>query len=129
MQIYVTNIFVEDQEIALDFYTNKLGFVLKHDVPLGTHRWLTVTGKDNPDGTELLLEPNHHPAASAYQKALMKDGIPAASFKVDDLQAEYDRLIGLGVTFTSAPVEAGQVKMVILNDGCGNLVQLIEMTS
>lgn len=128
MRIYVTSVFVDDQARALDFYTRVLGFQLKHDVPVGRHRWLTVVGKDDPGGTELLLEPDEHPAVGPYKTALMRDGIPAASFRVDDLDAEFARLRGLGVAFTQAPMDAGPVRMAVLNDTCGNLVQLVETT-
>jgi len=127
MKIYVTSVFVDDQAMALDFYTRVLGFEVKHDIPLGQHRWLTVVEKGNPDATELLLEPSAHPAVKPYREALVRDGIPAASFKVDDLSAEFDRLRGLGVAFTRAPMDAGPVRMAVLNDTCGNLIQLVEM--
>lgn len=100
MRIYITNVFVDDQSKALDFYTNILGFELKQDVPLGEYRWLTITGKSEPDGPELLLEPAAHPAVAPYKAALLSDGIPAASFQVDNLDEEYSRLTDLGVTFT-----------------------------
>ncbi|NKB45903.1 MAG: VOC family protein [Alphaproteobacteria bacterium] len=127
MRIYVTNVFVDDQTKAEDFYTNKLGFVVKEDVPLGDHRWLTVVSKDQPDGTQLLLEPSEHPAVNPYKSALVADGIPAASFQVDDLDAEHKRLTELGVEFAQQPVDAGPVIMAVLDDTCGNLVQLIQM--
>jgi catechol 2,3-dioxygenase-like lactoylglutathione lyase family enzyme len=127
MRIYVTSVLVDDQAKALDFYTNKLGFVVKHDVPLGEHRWLSVTGKDEPDGTELLLEPSEHPAAGPFKAALKADGIPLTSFQVGDLDSEYQRLTGLGVEFTQAPMQAGPVKMAVLDDTCGNLIQLVEI--
>ena len=126
MEIYITSLFVEDQDAAIDFYVNKLGFVLKHDVPLGAHRWVTVTGKSNPNGPELLLEPSAHKAVPAYKKALYDDGIPAASFEVRDLPGEYDRLNKAGVRFTLAPTNAGPVAMAILDDSCGNLIQLVQ---
>jgi len=128
MRIYVTSVFVEDQAKALDFYTRVLGFKVKHDIPVGEHRWLTVVEKDNPHGTELLLEPSEHPAVRPFKEALVRDGIPAASFQVDDLNTECDRLRGLGVEFTQAPMDAGAVRMAVLNDTCGNLIQLIETT-
>jgi catechol 2,3-dioxygenase-like lactoylglutathione lyase family enzyme len=128
MKIYVTSVFVEDQAKALDFYTRVLGFEMKHDIPVGKHRWLTVVGKDNPKGAELLLEPSEHPAVKPFKDALVRDGIPAASFQVDDLDAEFDRIRDLGVEFTQAPMDAGAVKMAILNDTRGNLIQLIEMS-
>ncbi len=128
MKIYVTSIFVEDQAKALDFYTQVLGFEVKHDIPVGEHRWLTVVEKNNPNGTELLLEPSEHPAVKPFKDALVRDGIPATSFQVDDLDAEFDRLRDLGVEFTQAPMVAGAVKMAVLNDTCGNLIQLVEMS-
>ena len=127
MRIYVTSVFVDDQAKALDFYTRKLGFTVKHDVPMGAHRWLTVVSPDDPAGTELLLEPNEHPAVRPYQAALVEDGIPATSFRVDDVDGEYDRLRALGVAFTLPPKDAGPVRMAVLDDTCGNLIQLIQM--
>jgi catechol 2,3-dioxygenase-like lactoylglutathione lyase family enzyme len=127
MRIYVTSVLVDDQAKALSFYTEKLGFVVKHDVPVGAHRWLTVVSPEAPDGTELLLEPSEHPAAKPFKSALVKDGIPAASFMVDDLAHEFARLRGLGVAFTAEPMEAGPVRMAVFDDTCGNLIQLVEM--
>jgi len=127
MKIYVTSVLVDDQTMALDFYTNKLGFEVKHDIPMGEHRWLTLVSREQPDGTELLLEPSEHPAAGPYKSALVADGIPFTSFQVDDVDAEHKRLSEAGVEFTQAPMEAGNVKMAVLNDTCGNLIQLIEM--
>ena len=127
MRIYITNVFVDDQAKALDFYT-KLGFEVKHDVPLGEHRWLTVVSKEQPDGTELLLEPSEHPAVTPYKNALVADGIPAASFRVDDVDAEFERLKDIGVTFTLEPMDAGPVRMAVFDDTCGNLIQLVQMT-
>lgn len=121
------SVFVDDQAKALSFYTEKLGFVVKHDIPLGAHRWLTVVSKEAPDGTELLLEPGEHPAVGPYKSALVNDGIPAASFQVDDLDKEFARLRDLGVEFTVAPMDAGSVRMAVLDDTCGNLIQLVEM--
>ena len=123
----MTNVFVDDQEKALNFYTNILGFELKNDVPLGENRWLTVTSKNNPDGVELLLEPSVHRAVGPYKQALVEDNIPAASFKVDNLDTEYERLSALGVKFTQEPMEFGNVKMATLDDTCGNLIQILEM--
>lgn len=128
MKIYVTSVFVDDQAKALDFYVRMLGFVVKHDIPVGGHRWLTVVGKDNPDGPQLLLEPSVHPAVPPFRDALKEDGIPAASFQVDNLDAEFARLGALGVQFTQTPMDAGPVRMAILDDTCGNLIQLVEMT-
>ena len=127
MRIYVMSVLVDDQAKAKDFYTGKLGFVVKHDIPLGAHRWLTVVSNEAPEGTELLLEPSEHPAAAPWKSALVNDGIPAASFQVDDLDEEFDRLRGRGVKFTVEPMDAGTVKMAVLDDTCGNLIQLIEM--
>jgi catechol 2,3-dioxygenase-like lactoylglutathione lyase family enzyme len=128
MRIYITSIFVDDQARALDFYTSKLGFEVKHDVPLGEHRWLTVVSKEQPDGTELLLEPSDHPAVTPYKTALVEDGIPVTSFQVDDLDAEFQRLSTLGVQFSQAPMAAGPVRMAVFDDTCGNLIQLVQMT-
>ncbi|MDN3027867.1 VOC family protein [Streptomyces sp. S.PB5] len=125
MRIHLTSVFVDDQETALRFYTDVLGFVKKHDVPLGEHRWLTVVSPENPDGTELLLEPSGHPAVQPYKTALVEDGIPAAAFAVDDVQAEYDRLSALGVRFTQEPLEMGPVTTAVLDDTCGNLIQIV----
>jgi len=129
MKIYVTSVFVDDQARAHDFYTRQLGFVVKNDIPMGEHRWLTVVSADQPEGTELLLEPSDHPAVQPYKTALVADGIPATSFQVDDLDAEYERLSGLGVVFTQQPMDAGPVRMAVLDDTCGNLIQLVEMTT
>lgn len=128
MRIHVTSVLVDDQAKALDFYTRKLGFEVKHDIPMGEHRWLTVVSKEQPDGTELLLEPSEHPAAKPFKDALVADGIPFTSFQVDDLDAEFERLKGEGVSFTQEPVDAGPVRMAVLDDTCGNLIQLIQMT-
>jgi catechol 2,3-dioxygenase-like lactoylglutathione lyase family enzyme len=124
MRIYVTGVFVHDQDAALAFYTDKLGFVKKTEIPLGEARWLTVVDPDDPDGTELLLEPDGHPAVRPFKEALMEDGIPYASFAVDDAEAEYERLRALGVRFTQAPVTAGPVTTAVLDDTCGNLIQI-----
>ena len=125
MRIHITSVFVDDQEKALRFYTDVLGFVKKHDVPLGEDRWLTVVSPDDPEGTELLLEPSGHPAVRPYKAALVEDGIPATSFAVDDVPAEYDRLSALGVRFTQPPLEMGPVTTAVLDDTCGNLIQLV----
>ncbi|KOX25098.1 MULTISPECIES: VOC family protein [unclassified Streptomyces] len=125
MKIHLTSIFVDDQAKALDFYTEILGFVKKHDVPLGGEaRWLTVVSPGTPDGTELLLEPAGHPAVKPYRDALAEDGIPLAQFAVDDVKAEYERLSGLGVRFTQEPLEAGPVTTAVFDDTCGNLIQI-----
>lgn len=127
MRIYVTSVFVDDQARALDFYTNILGFQIKHDVPAGDYRWLTVVSREQPEGVELLLEPGAHPAVAPYKAALVRDGIPATSFEVDDLDAEVDRLTRRGVRFTVQPMDAGPVRMAVFDDTCGNLIQIIQM--
>lgn len=127
MKIYLTSVFVDDQSKALDFYTRILGFKVKNDVPLGEHRWLTVVSPEHPDGTELLLEPSEHPAVKPYKAALVEDGIPVTSFQVDNVDSEHDRLLSLGVSFTVGPTDAGPVRMAVLDDTCGNLIQLIQM--
>ena len=126
MRIYITSIFVDDQAKACAFYTRKLGFQLKRDIPLGDYRWLTLTARDDPDGTELLLEPSNHAAVGPFKAALMADGIPGTSFQVDDLDAEFRRLRDLGVDFVQAPMPAGEARLAVLNDTCGNLIQLVE---
>ncbi|WP_457032157.1 VOC family protein [Kitasatospora sp. P5_F3] len=126
MRIHLASVFVDDQSKALRFYTEVLGFVKKHDVPLGGEdRWLTVVSPENPEGTELLLEPSGHRAVGPYKRALVEDGIPATSFAVDDVPAEFERLRGLGVHFTQEPREMGPVTTAVLDDTCGNLIQLV----
>ncbi len=124
MKIHLTSVFVDDQAKAEHFYTEILGFVKKHDVPVGEDRWLTVVSPEDPDGTELLLEPSGHPAVGPFRTALLQDGIPAASFAVDDVRAEFDRLRGLGVVFTQEPLTMGPVTTAVLDDTCGNLIQI-----
>jgi catechol 2,3-dioxygenase-like lactoylglutathione lyase family enzyme len=126
MRIHLTSVLVDDQAKALRFYTDVLGFVAKTDVPVGVHRWLTVVSRDDPDGTELLLEPDDHPAAKVYKDALVSDGIPAASFAVDDVAAEFARLGPLGVRFTQEPAEMGPVITAVFDDTCGNLIQIAQ---
>jgi len=121
----LTNVFVDDQDKAERFYTEVLGFVVKHNVPLGEHRWLTVISPENPGGAELLLEPAGHPAVGPYRDALVGDGIPCAQFTVDDVQAEYDRLASLGVRFTQKPAHMGAVTTAVFDDTCGNLIQIV----
>jgi catechol 2,3-dioxygenase-like lactoylglutathione lyase family enzyme len=127
MRIYVTSVFVDDQKKALDFYTNTLGFKKKTDIPLGEASWLTVVSPEQPDGTELLLEPSGHPAVKPYKNALVEDGIPATSFAVDDVQAEFDRLRSMGVRFTQEPTEMGNVTTAVFDDTCGNLIQIVRL--
>jgi catechol 2,3-dioxygenase-like lactoylglutathione lyase family enzyme len=115
---------VDDQEKALRFYTDVLGFVKKTDIPLGEARWLTVVAPDQPKGPELLLEPDSHPAAKPFKAAMVADGIPATSFAADDVHAEFQRLRGLGVRFTQEPVDMGAVTTAVFDDTCGNLIQI-----
>ncbi|WP_433164383.1 VOC family protein [Kribbella sp. CA-247076] len=124
MRIHQVSIFVDDQEKALRFYTDVLGFVKRYDVPMGEDRWVTVVSAEAPDGAELVLEPDRHPVVNAYKSGLAKDGIPAVSFAVDDVQAEYYRLSKLGVLFTQQPLDMGPSTTAVLDDTCGNLVQL-----
>lgn len=127
MKIHLTSVFVDDQEKALKFYTEVLGFVKKMDVPAGKFRWLTVISPEGPDGIQLLLEPNDNPAAKTYQKAIFEQGIPATSFAVDDIHKEYERLNKLGVAFTMEPTSMGPATVAVFNDTCGNLIQLAQV--
>jgi catechol 2,3-dioxygenase-like lactoylglutathione lyase family enzyme len=127
MRINLASIHIDDQEKALRFYTEVLGFVKKTEVPLGEYRWLTVVSPEDPDGVELVLEPSDHPAVKPYKDALVADGIPFTSFAVDDVGKEYERLTGLGVTFTQPPTAMGPVTTAVLDDTCGNLIQLAQM--
>lgn len=126
MKIVVTSVLVDDQAKALRFYTDVLGFKPKEDVPLGEHRWLTVVSPHAPDGVELVLEPDAHPAAKPFKDALVADGIPFTSFGVDDVAAEHARLTGLGVRFTQPPVAMGPVTTAVFDDTCGNLIQIAQ---
>ena len=125
MRINLASVLVDDQEKALRFYTEILGFQEKANVPLGEHRWITVVSPEDPDGTELVLEPDEHPAAKPFKKALVADGIPFTAFAVGDVQAEYERLRGLGVHFTQEPADMGPVTTAVLDDTCGNLIQIV----
>ncbi|QFT48857.1 MULTISPECIES: VOC family protein [unclassified Roseivivax] len=127
MKIYVTSVFVDDQDKAEQFYVDVLGFKVQNDIPLGEHRWLTVVSTEQPDGPELLLEPSSHAAIPTYKRALVADGIPAHSFEVEDLDIEYKRLRDLDVIFVQTPVDAGSVRIAVIDDTCGNLIQLIEI--
>ena len=127
MRINLASVLVDDQEKALRFYTEVLGFEKKTEVPLGAHRWLTVVSPDEPDGVELVLEPDEHPAVRPFKEAMVADGIPFTSFAVADVHAEYARLKGLGVTFTQEPTEMGPVTTAVLDDTCGNLIQIAAM--
>jgi catechol 2,3-dioxygenase-like lactoylglutathione lyase family enzyme len=124
MRINLTSILVDDQDKALRFYTEVLGFVTKTEIPLGDHRWLTVVSPQDPDGVELVLEPDEHPAAKPFKEALVADGIPFTSFAVADVHAEAARLRGLGVVFTQEPARMGPVTTAVFDDTCGNLIQI-----
>lgn len=126
MRITLTSVFVDDQDKALEFYTEVLGFEKKTDVPAGEFRWLTVVSPADPDGTELLLEPNDNPAAKTYQKALFEQGIPLAMFGVDDVEVEYERLKQRGVEFRVPPTEMGAATVAAFDDTCGNWIQIAE---
>jgi len=125
MRIQMASVFVDDQAKAQQFYTEVLGFTTKYDIPMGDDRWLTVVSPENPDGTELLLEPNGHPAVKPFTEALVADGIPFTQFTVDDVAAEYDRMLALGVNFTQPPTVMGPVTTAVFDDTCGNLIQLV----
>jgi catechol 2,3-dioxygenase-like lactoylglutathione lyase family enzyme len=127
MKIVLTSVLVDDQDRALRFYTEVLGFVKKTEIPMGEHRWLTVVSKEQPDGVELVLEPDGHPAARPFKQALVADGIPYTSFGVDDVRAEYERLSAAGVRFTQPPVAMGPVTTAVFDDTCGNLIQMAQM--
>jgi catechol 2,3-dioxygenase-like lactoylglutathione lyase family enzyme len=124
MRINVCSVLVDDQDKALRFYTETLGFLKKTEIPLGESRWLTVVSPDDPDGVELLLEPDNHPAAKSFKAALVEDGIPFTSFAVNDVRREFERLSGLGVRFTQEPADMGSVTTAVLDDTCGNLIQI-----
>ena len=124
MNITITSIFVDDQESALAFYTDVLGFEVRHNVPMGEHAWITVVSPSFPDGPELLLEPSSHPAVAPYRNALKQDGIPLAQFGVDDVKGEYERLTAKGVTFTQPPPDLGEYAIAIFDDTCGNLIMI-----
>ncbi|GGY37564.1 hypothetical protein GCM10007148_02300 [Parvularcula lutaonensis] len=125
--MYAKSILVDDQARALAFYTEKLRFQVKHDIPMGAFRWLALVSPEEPDGVELLLEPNQHLAGRAFQKALKADGIPWTAFSVDDIEAEAERLEAEGVTFAQAPVKVGEAIMATFDDTCGNLIQIIQL--
>ena len=124
MRIHLTSVFVDDQDKALAFYTEVLGFQKKTEIPMGEARWLTVVSPDDTDGTELVLEPSDHPAVPRFKEALVTDGIPFTSFAVDDVQKEFERLQGLGVRFVQEPAEIGPVTTAVFDDTCGNLLQI-----
>jgi catechol 2,3-dioxygenase-like lactoylglutathione lyase family enzyme len=127
VRINLASVLVDDQDKALRFYTEVLGFVKKTEIPLGEHRWLTVVSPEDPDGVELVLEPSDHPAVGPFKDALVADGIPFTSFAVDDVQKEFERLTALGVRFTQQPTAMGPVTTAVLDDTCGNLIQIASM--
>ena len=127
MKIKLTGVFVDDQDKALTFYVDVLGFIKKEDMPVGEFKWLTVVSPEGPDDIELLLEPNENPAAKTYQQAIFDQGIPAAAFAVDDIHQEYERLKERGVEFSMEPTESGPAILAIFNDTCGNLIQLYQV--
>jgi catechol 2,3-dioxygenase-like lactoylglutathione lyase family enzyme len=124
MRVTLMSILVDDQKKALAFYTDVLGFEKRTEIPMGEHSWLTVGSPEQPGGTEISLEPDEHPAAGPFKSALVEDGIPFTSFEVDDVHAEHERLSALGVTFTQAPTNVGPVTTAVLDDTCGNLLQI-----
>ena len=126
MRIKLSSVFVDDQDKALKFYTEVLGFVKKADFPVGEFKWLTVVSSEEPDGAELLLEPNDNPAAKTFQEAVFKQGIPLTAFAVEDIQKEYERMEKLGVVFKTKPTKMGPVTAAVFDDTCGNLIQLVQ---
>ncbi|MDE2731737.1 MAG: VOC family protein [Bacteroidota bacterium] len=126
MRINLTSVCVDDQQQALRFYTETLGFQLKHNISLGEYAWITVVSEEAPDGTELLLEPAAHPAVGPFRKALVADGIPYTSFAVDDVEAEHERLVAKGVRFVKPPTDVGPAVIAVFDDTCGNLIQITE---
>jgi catechol 2,3-dioxygenase-like lactoylglutathione lyase family enzyme len=126
MRIKLTSIMVDDQDKALRFYTEVLGFRKKHDIPVGEYRWITVTSPEAPDDLELALEPNANPAGKIFQEAMFSQGIPLAAFEVTDIAGEFARLTAKGVAFTRQPTEAGAVTIAVFADTCGNLIQLYQ---
>ncbi len=129
MKIKLTSVFVDDQDKALKFYTGILGLVKKQDFPVGQFKWLTVVSPEEPNGTELLLEPSENPATKTFKKAVFEQGIPVAAFAVDDIQKEYTRLKKLGVGFTMEPTNMGMTTMAVFDDTCGNLIQIYQITA
>ncbi len=126
MRIKLNSVIVRDQEHALRFYTDVLGFIKKTEIPVGDYKWLTVVSPDEPDGSQLVLEPNAHPASAAYQKALFETGTPLTSLAVDDAQVEFERLKELGVTFTMEPTDVGTAIIAVFDDTCGNFIQIYQ---
>ena len=126
MRINAVSVMVDDQQKALRFYTETLGFKLKHNIPLGEHAWITVVSEEAPEGTELVLEPDAHPAARPFKRALVEDGIPWTGFAVDDVEAEHERLVAKGVRFVQPPTDLGTVITAVFDDTCGNLIQIVQ---
>ena len=126
MRIHLASVAVDDQQKALRFYTETLGFQLKHNIPLGEHAWITVVSPEAPEGTQLVLEPDVHPAVRPFKRALVEDGIPWTSFAVDGVEAEHERLLGRGVRFVQPPTDLGTVIVAVFDDSCGNLIQIVE---
>lgn len=126
MKIKLNSVFVDDQEKALKFYTEVLGFIKNKDVPVGEYKWLTVVSPENPDGVELLLEPSDNPATQAFKKAIFEQGIPLTAFAVDDLETEYQRLVSRGVRFSMPPTEMGPTRIAVFDDTCGNYIQIYQ---
>ena len=126
MRIHLASIFVDDQQKALRFYTETLGFQLKHNIPLGDYAWVTVVSEETPEGMELVLEPDDHPAVRPFMRAIVEDGIPSTSFAVDDVEAEHERLMARGVRFVQPPTDLGAVITAVFDDSCGNLIQIAE---
>lgn len=129
MRISLSSVLVDDQAKALRFYTEVLGFQKKHDIPMGEHRWLTVVSPEDPEGVQLVLEPDIHPAAKPFKSALVGDGIPFTSFAVRDVAAEHERLESLGVRFTQPPADYGTMIAATFDDTCGNLIQIAQEVS
>ena len=127
MKMYIKSVMVDDQAKALTFYTDILGFRVKHNIPMGEHSWITLVSPEEAGEVELALEPNAYPAAAEFQAKLMNDNIPWTAFRVDDIKAEHARLTAAGVEFTQAPTQAGDVMIAAFNDTCGNLIQIIEL--
>ena len=126
MRIHLASVLVDDQQKALRFYTETLGFQLKHNIPLGEHAWITVVSEEAPEGTQLVLEPDAHPAVRPFKRALVEDGIPWTSFAVDDVEAEHERLLGRSVRFLQPPTDLGTVIVAVFDDSCGNLIQIVQ---
>lgn len=124
MKIGVTSVFVDDQDKALSFYTGILGFIKKEEIPMGPVRWLTVVSPEEPEGTQLSLEPDGHPAVGPYKKALVEDGIPCICLSVEDVRKEHERMHQAGVRFTQQPTQMGPVMTAVFDDTCGNLIMI-----